>query len=258
MPLSTEFNESVAMDLHKCTELRDNVYYLYIIDLFSRYSRAVLIFNKQPETIIKGFLRHWWLLFGFPKNTLTDNGGEFDNESYRDLCEQFEITVNCSGVQSPWSNGIVEKHYVTLTDAFVKLFNDYNSKMDIQAILQCASFAKNCLLNRHGFSAYQIALGSNPRILGITCQKLPSMSLETIPESISKHLGILASSRFAYLAAELSEKALTSRIRNYHGSIFPDDSVYYKLNQEKPWRGPGRVIGVDGAVLILRHGGQSF
>ena len=75
LPLSTRFNAAVAMDLH---QMSDGELYLHIIDLFTRYGRALIVNNKKPEIVIEGFNNEWVSLFGVPESTLTDNGGEFD------------------------------------------------------------------------------------------------------------------------------------------------------------------------------------
>ena len=50
---------------------------------------------------------------GAPDKVLIDNGGELDNESYREFAEQFNVEICATGTLSPWSNGICERnHYV--------------------------------------------------------------------------------------------------------------------------------------------------
>ena len=34
------------------------------------------------------------------------------------------------------------------------------------------------------------------------------------------------------------------------------DQVYYKKDKEGEWRGPGKVIGRDGKVVVVKHGGN--
>ncbi len=49
-------------------------------------------------------------LFGVPKKILTNNGGEFNNELVRDMAEQLNTIITTTAAESPWSNGIVERH----------------------------------------------------------------------------------------------------------------------------------------------------
>ena len=55
------FNHSVALDLH---ELGPNLWYLHMIDEFTRFSNAVLIKEKYPVVIIRIFLKFWVSIFG--------------------------------------------------------------------------------------------------------------------------------------------------------------------------------------------------
>src|SRR5215469_10784701 len=32
------------------------------------------------------------------------------------------------------------------------------------------------------------------------------------------------------------------------------DSVFYKREKEEKWRGPGKVIGIDGKTEVIKHG----
>ena len=52
-PRATDFNQSVAIDLHYNDK---NLWYSHIIDKSSRYSNAVIIRSKHPN-IIKNFLQ---------------------------------------------------------------------------------------------------------------------------------------------------------------------------------------------------------
>ena len=49
-----DFNNSVALDLR---EPGTNLWYLHMIDEFTRFSNAVLIREKYPVVIIKNFLK---------------------------------------------------------------------------------------------------------------------------------------------------------------------------------------------------------
>ena len=36
-----------------------------------------------------------------------DNGGEFDNDDFRSMCENLNIHICTTATESPWSNGLV-------------------------------------------------------------------------------------------------------------------------------------------------------
>ena len=89
-------------------ELGPNLWFLHIIDEFTHFSNTAIIRSKTA--VIKKFLQCWISLFGAPQKVISDNGGEFDSNEFRDLCENVNITVKTTPAYSPWSNGLCEKH----------------------------------------------------------------------------------------------------------------------------------------------------
>ena len=69
-----------------------------------------VIKTKRKEEIIKQVFRIWMSIFGPPKKFLVDNSGEFNNEDFRSLCEYENICILTNAAESPWSNGLIEKH----------------------------------------------------------------------------------------------------------------------------------------------------
>ena len=100
LPLSSGFNDVVALDLHQVTEISNNCYYIHIIDLFTRYSAAKLIFDKTAETIFQTLNSIWIFVYGAPNTILSDNGREFDNELFRENAGFFNMCQINSCVQS--------------------------------------------------------------------------------------------------------------------------------------------------------------
>ena len=83
-PLSKEFNESVAMDIKYC----ENHLVLHLIDHATRFSSAATIRSKHKDTIISKVFQIWIFVFGPPKQILTDNGGEFTSDDFREMREK--------------------------------------------------------------------------------------------------------------------------------------------------------------------------
>ena len=77
------------MDLKE--HIHHKTWILHMIDAATKYSAACIISSKQQDVIIKTIFKVWFAYFGFPRKFLTDNGGEFNNESFREMCEKFNI-----------------------------------------------------------------------------------------------------------------------------------------------------------------------
>ncbi|ESO93699.1 hypothetical protein LOTGIDRAFT_153154 [Lottia gigantea] len=89
---------------------------------------------------------------------------------------------------------------------------------------------------------------------------LPLGTLEgtTSSQIVGDHNSTLIAARKAFIAAESSEKirrAIRKQIRTTEGPFVTGDKIYYKRPDATEWKGPGTVIGQDGAVVFVRHGG---
>ena len=134
-----------------------------------------------------------------------------------------------------------------------EFFNDQN-------VLDNAVFAKNCMIDQNGYSPYHLVFGKSPRLPGNTQNRLPG--LEEVCESqsvlLARHLSTLSQAKMGFLQADCSRsigKALLHNTRADDGPYYVGNNVYYK-RVENRWRGPARVIGHDGRVIVVPHRGQ--
>lgn len=252
--LANDYNHTVAMDLH---QLEPNLWYLHIIDEFSRFSAGCITNTKQSSKIVKKFIQCWISIHGAPKRMFSDLGGEFDNAEMKDMAENFNIDISTTAAYSPWSNGLLERHNQILTEILLKLRSDYT--LDWETALNWAIMAKNSLQNVHGYSPYQIVFGRNPNIPTILIDKPPALEGTTTSEVVKNNINGLHAARQAFIKAESSEKirrALRKQTRPTPDLCSPEDKVYYKRPDNQEWKGPGVVIGQDGPVVFVRHGGM--
>lgn len=254
LPVATEFNEVVAMDLK---EWKKGVYFLHLIDMATRFSLAAVIHRKTPATIIEKIMKVWiGSGLGPPKRFLADNGGEFANADYRDMAENLNIQVwNTAGL-SPWQNGLCERNHAVVDDCVAKILED-DPQLDLEVALLWAVNAKNSLQMVSGWSPYQLVFGINPNLPSVLTDKPPALEGTTMNEIFAKHLNALHSGRRAFIQAESSQRirrALRHQIRSAGEHFEQGESVYYKRDDSHKWKGPGKVIGQDGKVVFVRHG----
>ena len=124
--------------------------------------------------------------------------------------------------------------------------NDTNC--DWETALALAISAKNCFINVSRFSPHQIVIGRNINLPSIYYDK----PLADLPQNgiIIEHLSVLHASRQAFIATESFKKLKTALREHFdHGS-----QIYYEWNGDQEWERPGKVVGRDGAVIIIRHG----
>ena len=229
---------------------------LHLTDHATRLSQAVHIPSKHPRVIIEALLTNWISIYGPADKFLTDNGGEFVNNEFLDLCEQFNIVVHTTTAESPWSNGLVEGHNLILAD----MLNKVIAGCSFNVALQWCTTAKNSLQNVHGFFPYQLALGQNPKLPALLINSLPAQETEpSSSEIVQHHLNAFHKAREAFIQSENSAKLKRVLTHNTHisnDSIFINgDKVYYIRQGDTRWQGPAVVLGQDGQQILLKHGG---
>ena len=88
--------------------LKGNRFCLTVIDMLTGYTMAVAIQNNSAETIVKTYMDHVYSIFGGSSRMLTDNGSEFKNDVFDEVCDKLGIKRVYSPVYTPQSNGKLE------------------------------------------------------------------------------------------------------------------------------------------------------
>ena len=251
-PMATKFNECVAMDL----KFYEGKIILHMIDHLSKLSAGERIPSKEPKIIIKSIFKNWVSVYGPPNKFLSDNGGEFMNASFIEMCEQMNITVKNTAGRSPWSNGLVERHNLVISEMLEKVLAE--SKCDFDAALSWCLTAKNSLQNVNGFTPYQIAIGRNPTFPFAVENDLPANTSVPVSDVVKNNLNAMHQARESYIKSENSQKlkrSVSSNARTANGAkFFIGDQVFYKRDEAREWKGPASVLGQDGQKVIIKHG----
>ena len=246
------------MDLK--TYIKDKVYILHLICLGTKYSAASVIRGKNSNIILKNILKVWIQYFGAPRRFLSDNGGEFSNDEFRELCEQLNIVNITTPGESPWSNGVVERHNGILMETVRRTMDE--CQCDLETALPWALSAKNTLSNVSGYAPNVLVFGRNPSVPSVLTDSVPALEPCSVSEIVRVNLKVMHSARKAYVAAESSEKirrALRMKLRTSNDTIVNSgDSVFYRRENFKGWKGPGTVIGRDRKLVVVRHGGMVY
>ena len=258
VPIANDFNQVVCMDLKEYIHVK--VWIFHLIDASTRYSAACLIRSKHRDTVVERIFRIWIAYFGSPGKILTDNGGEFSNEDVRELNEKLNVVTMTTAGESPFSNGIVERHNKVLYETMLKTKEEV--KCSAEVALAWAVSSKNALQNNNGFSPNQLVFGRNTNLPTVLSDKLPALEPTTSSDTVRTNLQALHSARKNYLEAENSDRikrALRHQVRTFSDVKYENgDKVYYKRNKVKGWKGPGVVLGQDGKLVLVRHGGAYY
>ena len=258
MPIAKQFNNTVSMDL-KCFDTNKGIYFQHMIDNRTRFSTAKVIRSKNKETLVESVFTHWIALFGRPRKIMSDNGGEYNNSSFIDMCDKLGVHVITTGAEAPWSNGLVERHHDLIARNVKKIIEETGCR--VETALAWAVNAKNCLSNVNGFTPYQLLLGITPNLpsLDDPYEHPTTLENETPSERVAEHIKAIYNARKQQMAVEADEKirrALAHKTRDvFSKQVKQGDLVYYKRDNSDRWKGPATVIGTDRKIVFLRHGG---
>lgn len=259
LPLATEFNDTVSMDL-KVYDFAKGIYFQHMIDTHTRFSSAKVIRSKSKETLIEAIFTHWISILGRPRRFMSDNGGEYNNANFQDMCEKLGVHVITTGAEAPWSNGIVERHHTLIARNVQKIQEETNCR--VETALAWAINSKNAMSNINGFSPYQLVLGQNPKVPDLDDPYAPPTILNstTPSEKVAEHMKAIYSARKNHAAKDADERirrALLHKTRDVKSkNLSQGDKAFYKRNESNEWKGPGTIIGIDGNVVFIRHGGM--
>lgn len=255
MPLADSFNQVVSMDLKE--HVHNKSWIFHMIDTATRYSAACLVYSKKPNEIISKIFSIWITYFGCPRKFLSDCGGEFSNDLFREMSEKLNIENATTAGESPFSNGIVERHNLVLADCMKKTMIDVECSPEMA--LAWAISSKNSLHNQGGFSPNQLVFGQNYNYPTVITDKIPALDQSTSNEMLYKNLQAMKNARENFIQSESSERirrALRAKVRTYSDVVYKNgDKVYYRRKNVKGWKGPGVVLGQDGQMVLVRHGG---
>ena len=252
LPHAERFNETVALDL----KFFEGHIILHAIDHLTRFSAAAVCKSKEATVILKNLVKCWISIFGPPEKFMVDNGGEFANQKFLELAEAMNVRIITTAAYSPWSNGLVERHNATLAEMLNKVLADGCS--DVETALCWTIQAKNSLDNVNGFSPAQLVFGQNPTIPTTMNSAAPALEESFTADVVNNNLENMKKAREAFIKAESSEKikrALRHNIRpSGNNKFFTGDLVFYKRNDSRRWKGPGRVIGSESSNILIKHG----
>ena len=116
------------------------------------------------------------------------------------------------------------------------------------------SKCKEFLVNIHGFSPYQLATGTNPKLPSIHKAKALVLTFTPRNQVICKNLKAIQKARETFIASENSEKLRRALSHNTRTSgdikYLTGDYVYFKRLDSKSWHDPVKVLGQDGQQVL--------
>jgi len=264
IPRSLPFNDTVAVDL---AYIPPHATFLHMVDVGSRFSKAVAISNKETATVTRAMLAGWLMHHGAPRAILADSGAEFDSALFRSMTERFNVVALSTAGQAHHSNGIVERHIQTLK-GMVRRLRQHHPAAPLQELLDLACVAKNSMSIHNGVSPFQLMCGSAPRLPAALTESLPALGDRRVrgDDALRTHLSLLHAARAAHTQSEADvsmQIALARNATNVPPRLWAvGDVVYYWTegvhSSPGAWEGLAHVTDVAVAkdAVRLQHGNR--
>ena len=193
-------------------------YWLTIIDLFTKYAVAVPLANQEAESIVRAFLFAWILKFGAPYKVLTDQGRNFESETFLEFLLQWRIRKLRTTAYHPQCNGACERINQTIKHALAKLLADTDSSLWSDA-LPLAMFCYNTSTHSAtGFTPFFLTFGFEARIPADLIYPSHTSEPAAFGSTLTRSLSVAAAAaRTALHSAQKREKdwydsGVTSRL----------------------------------------------
>ena len=149
------------------------------------------------------------------------------------MAELLNIEVLSTGGESPWSNGIPERHNAIIGNMLEKILEENKCFMEVASAW--AVSAKTSLQNVYGYNPNQLVFGKSLSFPAVFNNDPPALESSTASEVIAEHLNALHAARKTYIASESCEKlrrAMKHRVRPATSLVYQTgDFVFYKRNE---------------------------
>lgn len=231
--------------------------YRYIMtacDSFTRFVIAVPLRNKTALSVARALVHGVVLKFGVPFSILTDLGGEFQNELWKEMCRLLDITRLRTTAYSPSTNGKIERWHRSLHSMMAKVVDVKQKKwVDFLPFVTAAynstvhgstSFSPNFLLfGRELVSAVDIAFG---------CSRPPSCTVNDYAfytrQRMAEAYALVR--QHTQRRAEVNKRAYDSDAKLI--SFRPGDLVWYFCPRSRPGTSPKWSRFYSGPYHIVR------
>ena len=237
---------------------KDNLFICTMQDGFSKFVSAVMIPCKEAPVVANAVLEGWITKFGCPDRIHTDQGTEFKNKLWKELCDRLQIVKTETPPYNPQSN-IVERFHRAL-NAIMRCYMDRGDR-DWESYIPMCCFAYNTKINSTtGVTPFEAWMG-RPAKLPIdlvipTPQRVYGDENEFIKETERRFVTM-----YNYMKNN-SEAGFRRNAKLYTGNPeqFQEGDLCWVFSKRKvegkpqkitdAWLGPYRVLGKPASCLL--------
>jgi len=152
---------------------RGNVYIVTCCDVFTKWTEAIAVPNKEATTVARVLVEQVFCRLGTPLTLLSDQGGEVDGTVMREICKLLGIEKLRTTGYKPSTNAQIERFHRTLNSMIGRVISEKQKEWDTllpyvmaafrASVHESTGFTANLLmLNREVRAPVDIALGLQP------------------------------------------------------------------------------------------------
>ena len=137
-------------------------YILTIEDTFSQFVQAIPIKTKEAKHVADALIERHICTFGCPLEILSDQGGEFVNRTWEELCRRLEIKKKVTPPYNPRSNPI-ERFHRTLNQILRTFMDRDDPGWERYLPMSCLAYNSKCH-SATGQTPFLIWMGREARL----------------------------------------------------------------------------------------------
>ncbi|KAL0235895.1 hypothetical protein GEMRC1_002477 [Eukaryota sp. GEM-RC1] len=223
-------------------------YVVVFVDSFTRFTVLVPLAKLNASEVAFALLEKVCSIFGIPASVHSDNGPEYANHIFEELCDFLNISESTAIPHYHQSNGVAERRNRDVLHTLRKLLADFNDYDNWSGYLPMTQLLINCTkCRRTGFTPFEMVFGTdstidprNPptKILEkLTNSSIPATSWLRTIESVS------ASLIEKWEKAETNLNPPTLPQSNNVDHLFKEGSYVLRAfdksaKLQSPWKGP--------------------
>jgi hypothetical protein len=240
---------------------RGNIYWLTLVDAFSKDLELVALKSKSAEGIAKAILEEWVCRRGCPVALLSDNAKEFTGVVAKALCELLHLDKKTITAYQHTSAGLVENvhkyAHSIMRSANVHKLSQWDEQLKYIRFAILTHELDSC-----GLSPFQITYGNRPTLPGdLTTQS------HVLPKSMRKYLAKAQKSmrhtrdffRIQRQKSRIRNRLKRDRLNNRYRQVYSVGEPVYVTKPSYtrrdgvkgiskivgPFRGPYKIVATD-------------
>lgn len=259
-------NEKIGIDIIGPFKYanRGKRYALTIQDEFTKFITFCALADCTANSVAKAIIEEWILVFGIPREILSDNAPNLCGEVMTEIARYFGVRQIRTSIGHPRANGSVEKAHLRLAEFMRATESEMEAYPEWVMKLKLAAYAQNTTVHKTtGFTPHQLMFGTMPRLISAIHNDKPFTTAGSYVEKmqqqlqdtwdVAKERTILSKEKTQARDAITKPKRRIEEYRVGQQIMVLTETLKGKVNRtENPWSGPFTVAEVHDHCIRLK------